>query len=366
MRTAVVILNWNTREYLRSFLPPLLESLDGLDAEVVVADNASTDGSRELLADEFPGVLTILFDENYGFTGGYDRAVEELAGGGQERPSGTAAYDGPEYFVLLNSDVKVRPGWLQPLTEHLDSHPECGVCGPKLLALRRQEDGFAETDGFEYAGAAGGYIDRYGYPFCRGRVLGRTETDYGQYDGAHHVFWVSGACLATRTALWKMLGGLDGRFFAHMEEIDYCWRAQLAGYTVDLVSESRVWHLGGGSLPQNSPFKLKLNYRNSLLMLDKNLEATVGRKEARRVLGRRHLLDFCSAAAYLLGGRFAAVRAVRDAYREYRSLAREGDGGVMTAAAGTVAGMFPFSIILKAALHGKGIFEYLRNYENNH
>lgn len=368
MRTAVVILNWNTREYLRSFLPPLLESLDGLDAEVVVADNASTDGSRELLADRFPGVRTILFDENYGFTGGYDRAMERLAGGGSERTCGKDMDGCPEYVVLLNSDVKVRRGWLQPLTEHLDSHPECGACGPKLLALRRRKDGdgFVETREFEYAGAAGGYIDRYGYPFCRGRVLGRTETDTGQYDGPHRVFWISGACLATRMSLWRSLGGLDGRFFAHMEEIDYCWRAQLAGYTVELVSGSRVWHLGGGSLPQDSPFKLKLNYRNSLLMLDKNLEATVGRREARRVIRRRHLLDFCSAAAYLLGGRSASARAVMDAYREYRQLATEEAGCGKTAASGTVTGMFPFSIILKAALHGKGIFEYLRNYENNH
>lgn len=367
MRTAVIILNWNTQAYLRRFLPPLIRSLEGLDAEVVVADNASGDGSRELLSEEFPGVRTILFDENLGFTGGYDRAVGRLL----DEDCGA-----PEYIVLINSDVEVEPGWLQPLVRHLDGRPECGVCGPKLLALRRSGDGFVKTDEFEYAGAAGGCIDRYGYPFCRGRVLGRTERDEGQYDAAGgHVFWVSGACLATRASLWKRLGGLDGRFFAHMEEIDYCWRAALAGFCVDVVPESRVWHLGGGSLPQSSPFKLKLNFRNSLLMLDNNLAATVGDGEARKILRRRHLLDFCASAAYLLTGRFASYRAVREAYREYRELAAQ-RGGISSrqgtpahacsGGAALPAGMYPFSIILKATLHGGKIFEYLRKYENNH
>ena len=261
MRTAVVILNWNTKDYLRRFLPPLLDSLKGLDAGVVVADNASGDGSRELLEEEFPDVTRIEFDENLGFTGGYDKAVAQLLGGSDGKGAGA-----PEYLVLLNSDVEVPSGWLQPLVSHLDLHPRCGVCGPKLLALRRRGDGYVRTGEFEYAGAAGGLLDRYGYPFCRGRVPGRTETDSGQYDTVKQVFWVSGACLATRASLWRRLGGLDSRFFAHMEEIDFCWRAQLAGFSVEVVPESRVWHLGGGSLPQNSPFKLKLNFRNSLLM----------------------------------------------------------------------------------------------------
>lgn len=362
MRTAVIILNWNTRDYLRRFLPPLIGSLKGLDAEVVVADNASSDGSLEVMRTEFPDIRTISLSENFGFTGGYNRAVEQLLA-----TDGNAAGQPPEYLVLINTDVEVPDGWLQPLVSHLDTHPECGVCGPKLLALRRRGNAFERTAQFEYAGAAGGLIDRYGYPFCRGRVLGRTEADNGQYDRARSVFWVSGACLVTRASLWKQSGGLDGRFFAHMEEIDYCWRAQLAGFSVDVVPRSHVWHLGGGTLPQTSPFKLKLNFRNSLLMLGNNLEATVGRREARRTMRRRHLMDFCAAAAYLLTGRFSSARAVRDAYREYRSLRG------MTVRSGTgadrrheVTGMYPFSIILKAAIHGKGIFGYLRNYENNH
>lgn len=363
MRTAVIILNWNTREYLRRFLPPLLESLDGLDAEAVVADNASSDGSRELLRSEFPDVRRIEFGENLGFTGGYNAAVAQLVGApGEQAPAGA-----PEYLVLINSDVEVSPGWLQPLTACLDSRAECGVCGPKLLALRREGDEFVRSDMFEYAGAAGGYLDRYGYPFCRGRVMGRTERDCGQYDRGGRVFWISGACLATRASLWKRLGGLDPRFFAHMEEIDYCWRAQLSGFQVQAVPESRVWHLGGGTLPQTSPFKLKLNFRNSLLMLDNNLAATVGKRAARRTLRIRHLLDFCAAAAYLLGGKTANCRAVRDAYSEYRSLRGKHGGRRETPDGATgVYGMLPLSIIFQSALRGKGIFEFLRKYENNH
>lgn len=367
MRTAVVILNWNTKDYLRRFLPPLLDSLKGLDAGVVVADNASGDGSRELLEEEFPDVTRIEFDENLGFTGGYDKAVAQLLGGSDGKGAGA-----PEYLVLLNSDVEVPSGWLQPLVSHLDLHPRCGVCGPKLLALRRRGDGYVRTGEFEYAGAAGGLLDRYGYPFCRGRVPGRTETDSGQYDKVKQVFWVSGACLATRASLWRRLGGLDGRFFAHMEEIDFCWRAQLAGFSVEVVPESRVWHLGGGSLPQNSPFKLKLNFRNSLLMLDNNLTATLGQRKAGRVIRMRHVLDFCAAAVYLLSGRPACCRAVRDAYAEYRKLRGGGlegapgrDMEVCGAPAG-VRGMLPLGIIFQSALHGKGIFEFLRRYEDYH
>ena len=301
MKTAIVILNWNTKGFLEKFLPGLVSSVKGQDAEVIVADNASTDGSPELMRSAFPSVPLIPLDRNYGFTGGYNRALERVEA---------------EYFVLINSDIDVPEGWLEPLTDYMDSHPECGICGPKLLS-------YSQRDSFEYAGAAGGYLDRYGYPFCRGRVLGKVARDLGQYDTVEDVFWVSGACLLIRSRLWKALGGLDDRFFAHMEEIDLCWRAQLAGFRVTCVPASKVWHVGGGTLPQGSPFKLKLNFRNSLLMLDKNLPATIGRGKARVRIFIRKVLDGCAALLYLIAFRGKDFRAVLDAHREYRSLRKE-------------------------------------------
>ena len=301
MKTAVVILNWNTKGFLEKFLPGLVASVQGCDAEVIVADNASTDGSRELLRERFPAVRRIELDRNYGFTGGYNRAFSRIEA---------------EYFVLINSDIEVPKGWIRPLTDYMDAHPDCGACGPKLLS-------YSDRDSFEYAGAAGGYLDRYGYPFCRGRVLGKVAKDRGQYDSAQDVFWISGACLLVRSALWKQLGGLDDRFFAHFEEIDLCWRIQLAGYRVTSVPASRVWHVGGGTLPQGSPFKLKLNYRNSLLMLEKNLPLTIGSGKARLRIFIRKVLDGGAALLYLLSFRGKDFKAVWDAHREYRALKKE-------------------------------------------
>ena len=324
MKTAIVILNWNTKAFLERFLPGVLASArctpEGVplgDCEVVVADSASQDGSMAMLAGRFPGVRRIALEENYGFTGGYNRAL--------------AGLDGFEYFLLLNSDIEVPQGWLEPLTAYMDAHPECGACGPKLHA-------WGDRDSFEYAGAAGGFLDAYGYPFCRGRILKRLERDRGQYDGAvKDVLWVTGACLLVRSRVWKELGGLDDRFFAHMEEIDLCWRMQLAGYRVCVVPDSVVWHVGGGTLPNDSPWKLELNYRNNLLLLGNNLARTYALaapsgnpvrtarracRAASRTIVRRMLLDGCSAAVYLLTGRFAAFRAVVRAHGAYRALSR--------------------------------------------
>jgi GT2 family glycosyltransferase len=310
MKTAVVILNWNTRDYLRKFLPGLIASTEGLDAEVIVADNASTDGSPEMLAAEFPDVRRISLDRNYGFTGGYNRALAQVEA---------------EYFVLINSDIEVPQGWLKPLTDWMDTHPHCGACGPKLLS-------YDHRDRFEYAGAAGGLLDRYGYPFCRGRILQKVEKDEGQYDTPEDVFWVSGACLLVRSKLWKKLGGLDDRFFAHMEEIDLCWRMQLSGYTVTVVPESYVYHIGGGTLPNESPFKLRLNFRNNLLLLENNLAKTFRAQgysvdgslgKARRRIFVRMLLDGASALTYLVTKRYNSYKAVVQAHGEYRKLRRK-------------------------------------------
>ena len=295
----MVILNWNTKGFLEKFLPGLLASVEGMDAEVIVADNASTDGSRELLQEQFPAVRRIELAENFGFTGGYNRALDALDA---------------EYYVLINTDVEVPAGWLEPLVAYMDAHPECGACGPKLLSYNARNS-------FEYAGAAGGYIDRYGYPFCRGRILGKVAIDNGQFNGGpKDVFWISGACLLVRSSLWKALGGLDDRFFAHFEEIDLCWRIQLAGYRVTCIPASKVWHVGGGTLPQGSPFKLKLNFRNNLLMLENNLPATIGRRKARSRIFIRKVLDGCAALGYLLTFKWSNCKAVWEAHREYRVL----------------------------------------------
>ncbi len=325
-KTAIVILNWNTKDYLRKFLPGVLASAgcapdgesSGSENEVIVADSASEDASLELMAKSFPKVRTIPLDKNYGFTGGYNRALKQLEGDF-------------EYYLLLNSDVDVPEGWLGPLLEWMENNPGCGACAPKLHS-------WFEKDMFEYAGAAGGYLDRYGYPFCRGRVMKLVEKDCGQYDEhPKEVFWASGAALMVRSSLWHKLDGLDDRFFAHMEEIDLCWRIQLAGYSVCVVPQSTVFHLGGGTLPADSPWKLKLNYRNNLLMLENNLAkscaadffkrtgktgtaAVRGRKKARRIIFFRMVLDGCSALVYLLTLKFIYFKAVREAHAEYRKL----------------------------------------------
>ena len=316
MDVAVVILNWNTKDFLASFLPPLLGSLpEGCCA--VVADNGSTDGSVELLENDFPEVRRILFSENHGFTGGYNRAVSQLL---EEK-------DAPRYVLLLNSDILVKDGWLEPLLRWMESHPEYGACGPKLHALDPDGNAYRTTDRFEYAGAAGGFLDRYGYPYCRGRVLKRTEEDLGQYDRSGDVLWVSGAALMVRSSVWKALGGLDGRFFAHMEEIDLCWRMQLAGWKVRCIPESVIWHLGGGSLPKDSPWKLTRNYCNNLLMLENNLARTLRARgvsgaegKARRRILFRFLLDGIAGIVYLLHGQSAFFKAMAAGHREYRRL----------------------------------------------
>ena len=290
MKTAVVILNYNTRNYLEQFLPGLIASCEGLDAGVVVADNASADTSVEFMKSRFPDVPLIVLDRNYGFTGGYNRALELVEA---------------DYYVLINSDIEVPQGWLKPLVEWMDSHPECGACGPKLLSWHQR-------DSFEYAGAAGGLIDRYGYPFCRGRIMQKIEKDHGQYDQPADVLWCSGACLMVRSSVWKALGGLDDRFFAHMEEIDLCWRMQLRGWKVTLVPASHVYHIGGGTLPNESPFKLRLNFRNNLLLLENNLPATLGSRFKSRM---RIMVRMC------LDG----VSALVQAHREYRRLRRPGE-----------------------------------------
>lgn len=348
MSTAVVILNWNTEDLLRRFLPPLLESVAGRDAAVIVADNASSDGSVAMLREAFPAVRVIALDRNYGFAEGYDRALTEVDA---------------DYFVLLNSDIEVSPGWLDPLTAYMDAHPDCAACGPKLHS-------WYDRDRFEYAGAAGGLLDRYGYPFCRGRVLQRTEADTGQYDTVRDVLWASGACLIVRSAVFRALGGLDRRFFAHMEEIDLCWRMQLAGHRVTIVPAATVYHLGGATLPPSSPWKLQLNYRNNLLMLDNCLARTLalrygaaaGVRRSACVIFFRQVLDGCSAIVYLCTGRLRYFRAVLRAHREFRLLRhgtsqQEAEAYLRAHGDASVKGIYGGWILPRALLRGDRIFD---------
>ena len=351
MKVSVVILNWNTKDYLRQFLPGVIASTMGLDGEVVVADSASTDGSQDMMASLFPGVRLIALERNYGFTGGYNRAFEQVDA---------------EYAVLLNSDVEVPQGWLTPLVDWMDSHPDCAACGPKLHS-------YADRDRFEYAGAAGGRIDRFGYPFCRGRVLSRLEADRGQYDAPADVLWITGACLMVRMSVWRALGGLDSRFFAHMEEIDLCWRMQLEGWKVTVVPASTVWHVGGGTLPKESPYKLQLNYRNNLLLLENNLARTLSLqmhpeqalRQARRRIFWRKVWDGCSAAVYFCTFRWRSVGAVCKAHREYRRLRRKETAAEILAWRSTIPekvqihGMYNGWLIPRALLKGRKVFAAL-------
>ena len=285
-KTAVVILNWNGKGFLEQFLPSVVKF--SADADVWVADNGSTDGSVDFLRKQFPTVKLLCFDHNYGFAGGYNKALESIDA---------------EYFVLLNSDVEVTANWLEPLTKFMDANPDVAACAPKLLSYSQRTD-------FEYAGASGGFIDKFGYPFCRGRILGSIEHDNGQYDNTRDVFWATGACLFVRSKLYTEAGGLDCDFFAHMEEIDLCWRLKNMGYRIAIVPQSAVYHVGGGTLPNNNPRKLFLNYRNNLFMLYKNLPDN----GLLKTLIIRLILDGLSTGLYLAKLQFGFFWAVLRAH----------------------------------------------------
>lgn len=279
---------------LRRYLPSVVANTRGEGVEIVVADNGSTDSSREVLREEFPSVRVIELDRNYGFAEGYNRALAETDS---------------TYTVLLNSDVEVTAGWLLPLLDYMDNHPSVAAVQPKILS---------DTDRkrFEHAGAAGGYLDALGYPFCRGRIVGYTAEDRGQYDMPADVLWTSGACMCVRTDIYKRVGGLDAAFFAHMEEIDFCWRVNCRGYRLVCLPKSKVYHLGGGALNYESPRKTYLNFRNNLLMLYKNLPA----RYLLWVLLVRFFLDYVAALQLLLTGKPANARAAVKARLDYRRM----------------------------------------------
>lgn len=311
INVAIVILNWNGRGMLERFLPSVLKYslMDGpceagyrvpnapeleLRSQVVVADNGSTDGSVEMLRECFPGVPLVLLDRNYGFAEGYNRALAQVEA---------------DYYVLLNSDVEPAPHWIQPVVSMMEREWRVAVAQPKLLMFDRR-------DTFEYAGAAGGYVDAFGYPFCRGRLFNTLERDHGQYDDEADVFWASGAAMFVKAEAWRRVGGFDGDFFAHMEEIDFCWRAKNAGFLVRYCPRSTVYHVGGGTLPKSSPFKTCLNFRNNLSMLYKNLPS----RRLRWVIRVRVVLDWVAALKFLAEGHWGEFCAVGRAHREFRAL----------------------------------------------
>lgn len=299
-QVSVIILNWNGRKLLEQFLPSVIRHTPDSIADVIVADNGSTDDSVKWTIQQYPQIKIIRLKENLGYAGGYNKALELI--------------DTP-YAVLLNSDVEVAEGWLSPLIDFCQDNPEVGACQPKIKSYRNRSF-------FEYAGASGGFIDKYGYPYCRGRIFSTVEQDNGQYNNTADIFWASGACLFIRTKLFQEVGGFDSLFFAHMEEIDLCWRILLTGKRICVIPQSVVFHLGAATLTEANPQKTFLNFRNNLLMLYKNLP----KKDGRPLLFKRRLLDTAAFFKFLLTGKiqnaFAVIRAHND-FRKQKSRYRQ-------------------------------------------
>lgn len=294
-KLAVIILNWNGLGLLRKFIPDAVKYTSDENTDLFVADNGSSDGSIEWLKKTYPEVGIIELERNYGFAEGYNRAIR------------ATAYP---FTILLNSDVEVTPGWTVPLLKFMESTPDAGACQPKILDFKCKSK-------FEYAGAAGGLIDRNGFPYCRGRILSDIESDKGQYDmSPQKIAWASGAALMVRTPLYIELGGLDPEFFAHMEEIDLCCRMAGAGFASYAVTESKVYHVGGASLNYGNPKKTYLNFRNNLLLLHKNLPKQIGK---RRLIKRR-LIDTIAILAFFLKFDMKNAIAIIKAHRDFSKM----------------------------------------------
>ncbi len=340
IKTAVVILNWNGEAMLRQFLPSVISGSNEEGTVVYVADNASTDQSCAVVEKEFPSVRLIRLDRNYGFAEGYNRALAQVEA---------------EYVVLLNSDVEVTEGWLQDMVAYMDTHPEVAACQPKILSYRHRNL-------FEYAGASGGFMDHYGYPFCRGRVLETVEEDKGQYEEIVPVFWATGAALLIRLEVYRKVGGLDTRFFAHMEEIDLCWRLRSRGYQLVCIPSSKVYHVGGATLKKENPRKTFLNFRNNLLMLYKNLPE----EELAPVMRVRTFLDYCAALVWLLKGDWANVKAVCEArqafYRLRPQFAADRRQNLEHTVLKTIPERYAFSLIWEAKIKGRTTYSALSRF----
>lgn len=288
---AIVILNWNGKKHLEQFLPSVLSSTYP-NLKIIVGDNASSDGSTEFLSENYPQIEQILHDENHGFTGGYNRLLEQV---------------NADYFILLNSDVEVTPGWIEPVIKLLEADDKAAAAMPKIRSFRNPKC-------FEHAGAAGGYIDRFAFPFCRGRIFFEMEEDLGQYDVSGEVFWATGTALFIKQKYWRQSGGFDERFFAHMEEIDLCWRLKNMGLKVLYCAESTVFHLGGGTLDYENPYKTYLNFRNNLLMVHNNLSAL---RAFGIILSRLLFFDAIALFRFYSEGKKKDAAAVAKAHRNF-------------------------------------------------
>lgn len=337
MKAAIVILNWNGHDFLQKFLPLVIAHTHNENCRVIVADNASTDDSIELLKVKFPQIQLISFRKNYGFAEGYNRALEQIDA---------------EYFVMLNSDVETTDNWLDPMISYMDAHPEVAACQPKIRAYHHHAK-------FEHAGAAGGFIDKFGFPFCRGRVFGHTEFDKGQYDTVSDIFWATGACMVTRAETFRKVGGFDKDFFAHMEEIDLCWRFNVRGHKIVCVPQSTVYHVGGGTLKAESPYKTYLNFRNNLLMLYKNLPQNL----LVETLEARFFFDYAAALQMLLTFKprnaFAVYKARRDFGLMQNNFDDKRNENIRFATCANCSTIYPKSIVLEFYLKRRKTFAKL-------
>ncbi|MDA3906611.1 MAG: glycosyltransferase family 2 protein [Bacteroidales bacterium] len=332
LQTAIVILNWNGRKYLHDFLPFVIKFKPD-SAKIYVADNASSDDSIELMNTHFPNVELIKLKENHGFAKGYNEALKQIEA---------------KYYVLLNSDIEVTENWIESLIDYLENNPEVAACQPKIKSWHNREK-------FEYAGAGGGYIDYLGYPFCRGRIFNETEKDIGQYDDIQEVFWASGACLFVKADVFHKIGGFDNDFFAHMEEIDFCWRAKNQGYSIVYNPESTVYHIGGGTLPKNNSHKTYLNFKNNFCLLYKNLP----QNRLFSTFFYRMLLDGIAAFKFLIDGSFKDSRAVFEAhlyfYKNISKLAKKRKA----LSQNQVSGIYKKNIVFEHFIRNKKLFSEL-------
>lgn len=339
MKTSVVLLNYNGEKLLSQFLPRVITYSTMPEVEIVVIDNGSTDHSVELLKQKFPSVRCIVLDQNYGFAGGYNRGLAQIDA---------------ELFVLLNTDVEVTPNWLVPLQDIMEKDPQIAACQPKILS-------YTQRSQFEHAGACGGFIDQYGYPFCRGRLFTTLEHDFGQHDTMIEIFWASGACLMIRSNVFREQGGFDDRFFAHMEEIDLCWRLKSRGFKIVCVPQSVVYHIGGASLDPKNVQKTYLNFRNNWIMLYKNMTD----KELKKVYFLRFFLDYLAALQMIVTfqrGHAYHVWKARHDFKKMRALYnRERKENEQKRTIQKPSGILRRSLVIAYYLFGKKQFNDIQN-----